>query len=107
MCANQEILHQNDFGYVTICKGCEHLSVGIGNFMAVFTKKTFKAIIKDLNKVMANPQKHTFVTIEGKRVLTRLSENSYLTQTIDDFKETVLMLEMANHYLKVLDIIKK
>jgi len=105
MCDTREILHQNDIGYISICTGCEHIQIEIGNFMTVLCKKGFSMMVKDLSRIERKINKHTFSTHSGQKVLIRIADNSYISQTTDEFEETLIMFQMANHYLKAIDIL--
>ena len=106
MCATQTVLHQNDIGSIAICNGCEHIHIEIGNFMTVLCPHAFEQIIDDFNNISSNIENYTLSTPSGEKVLTRLTDNSFISQNPDDFEETLLMFEMANHFLKIKQILK-
>jgi hypothetical protein len=105
MCATQTVLHQNDIGSVSICNGCEHIHIEIGNFMTVLCPHAFELIIEDFNTINSNIENYTLSTPSGEKVLTRLTDNSFISQDPDDFEETLIMFEMANHFLKAKQIL--
>ena len=106
MCTNQKTLHQNQVGYITICNNCDHLHIEIGSFMAVLCKHSFEMIIKDFKKIDARKQKHKFLTPSGEKILTQLTDNTYISQTPEDFDDTIELFEIASHYLNALEILK-
>lgn len=106
MCDTQTILHQNDIGSITICDSCEHLHIEIGNFMTVLCSHAFKQIINEFNEINANLDLYTRRTPSGNRVLTPLTDHSFISQTPDDFEETLILFEMASIYLKAVQILK-
>jgi len=106
MCATQTVLHQNDIGSIAICNGCQYIHIEIGNYMTVLCSHAFKLIIEDFNKISSTIEDYTLSTPSGEKVLIQLTTNSFISQTPDDFEETLLMFEMANHFLQAKQILK-
>ena len=105
MCDTQSILHQNKIGYVSVCNECEHIHIEIGTFMVVFRQKSFKRFLNDLQKKKKNNTTY-FRTSSGAKLLIRLTDNSFISLTKEEFEETIELLELSNHLLNVKQILK-
>ena len=105
MCTKYKILHQNNLGNVSICNKCDHLHIEIGNFMSVLCKHSFKMIMKDFQKVNKSKSQYTISTPSGKKILTRLTDNTFISQTHEEFEETLKMFEVSNHLMSAYEIL--
>ena len=105
MCDTQTILHQSKIGYVSICKECNHFHIEIGSFMIILKQKSFKRLLKDLQNKRESDL--YFKTFSGTKLLIRLTDNSFISLTKNEFEETLELFELSNHLMKAKLLIKK
>jgi len=105
MCRKHKILHKNDLGYISICKECDHLHIEIGSFMSLLCKRSFQLILKDFKEVNKNKKQYTFPTPTGDKVITRLTDSTFISLTEDEFDKALRMLVVSNHLMSAYSIL--
>jgi hypothetical protein len=105
MCKKHKILHKNDLGYISICKECDHLHMQIGSFMSLLCIRSFQFILNDFKEVNKNKKQYTFPTPTGDKIITRLSDSTFITLAEDEFDKAVRMLEISNHLMSAYSIL--
>jgi hypothetical protein len=104
MCDTQNILHQNKIGYISTCKECNHFHIEIGSFMIILKQKSFNRLLKDFQN--KRESKQYFKTFSGTKLLIRLTDNSFISLTKNEFEETLELFELSNHLVKAKLLIK-
>jgi hypothetical protein len=105
MCDTQNILHQNKIGYISTCKECNHFHIEIGSFMIILKQKSFERLLSDLQKKKEGKQYYN--TFSGSKLLIRLTDNSFISLTKEEFEFTLELFELSNHLVKAKLLIKK
>ena len=106
MCNNLKTLHQNDIGYIGICENCENLHVEVGNFMSSICKQGFRAMVNDFQTKRRFRERHYVNTPTGAKILIRLSENSYISHTPEEFELVIELFEQSSHFLSVMELLE-
>ena len=93
-----QTLHKAEIGQISRCNSCGNLRVEIGSLLALISAESFELILDDfVQRRVFYAENHT-----EERVLICLNNNNlYLKLTIREFDEVLELFEIANHMLKV------
>jgi hypothetical protein len=106
MCDNLKTLHQNEIGYIGICENCDNLHIEVGNFLSCICKPSFKLMVKDFNNKKRFKERRYAQTPTGLKMLVRLTDNSYMSHTPEEFESVVELFEYSNHLLSAMELLE-
>jgi hypothetical protein len=106
MCDNLRTLHQNEIGYIGICEECDNLHIQIGNFLSCISKSSFRLMLSDFNNKKRFRDRQSVNTPTGPKILVRLTDNSYMSHTLEEFESVVELFEYSNHLLSAMELLE-
>lgn len=103
---DQHIIHQNEFGSISICTHCQQVCLDLGNIRALTCKNSLTHLKEDMLQRQENIKEILVDTPSGPKCMIPVTKTICMSLNVAEFKQLVELLEISCHMLQVKDIIE-
>ena len=101
-----KLMHSAAIGSVELCDSCGNLKVEVGYLLALISPKSFELILEDFIERRIHYFESIGVEEIPERVVICLNDkNLFLSLNLEEFDQMVELFQMAEHMLKVNELL--